>query len=337
VESDKSRFNWLTVFFPKLILLALIVSYILGAEVLACCLTYPGTCYHDEHGNKVDPYPCPEHCTAENMCPPGQLWCPCRTHDCCGGHPECCVHPSICNITVIPTSTTLCPIQITENHCCPKDYEWDATYRCCLPDDIAVREVEMHGVRWFINSTGHCANILYCQQKMTETGIKCAYGEGPCGIDSDGNDMGDCGTGLVCRSNFLILDPHDTGCCLEHQQWNGRECLPHDPDFQSPWLAKWTRTAGNPTPAGIIKQTGGGPITVHVLAGATIPNNTEAAGWDAKPSWWGDSTQQGDVRFEPVWSHNRYPECSPTLGGDWDDHCFYCEAAYPYRIPPSPI
>ncbi|MBU0762433.1 MAG: hypothetical protein KKD39_05355 [Candidatus Altiarchaeota archaeon] len=240
--------------------------------------------------------------------------------------------------TIPPTTTTTICREIEVNHCCPVGYEWDKTFRCCMPSTMAVRKVEMHDPT-YMETPDPCGGggtvcriVNYCEEKEAELGQKCSHGEGPCRLMDDcGNRINQCEPGLNCTfSDFAVTD-WESACCNPGETYNGRECLAQDEDYMAPWLARWTRSRGTNIPMGpVLNQTGGGPIVIHIAAGATIPNGTEAAGWDAIHP----TSPYYDQRYESaLWR----PQQCKYLRGESAEYCFYGMGAWPYRTPPSPI
>ena len=246
-----------------------------------------------------------------------------------------------CSIGGATSAPGTCPQDIAESHCCPQGYEYDRTYRCCMDVSHAVRIVEMHKVADIMLSDSNppetrdaqncfqgCAKVAYCEQKIKETGKTCGLGEGGCRtLDRCGNRINECGGGLVCQQSVNSENVLDSACCLPHQQWNGRECIPYD--NLHPWQATWTRSGGNPEGGDVIRQDGGGPIYIHAAGGGNIPDMTEAAGWGIGCPGGGNCY---DPRFEEI-PRPHFPDICTSAR----ESCFYCNAGWPYRIPPSPI
>jgi|GEM_PF-5412996 len=280
----------------------------------------------------------------------------CRNTNCCDAQRECCYagHVMECNIIdPPPEEVALCEIEITEDHCCPESFEYDKTFRCCMPSAQAVRLVEMY-VPTPINLQDSnpperadpdgcyegCALVGYCEQKIKETGQKCSWGEGHCRtVDRCSNEIlptdprYECEGGLLCSQSVNSENDFDSACCTEDEVWTGRDCIPKplegnvNEEMITPWIAAWTRTGGNPTGGGILRQTGGGPIFIYTGAGGHIPNITESAGkFQHCPN---DDQFCIDLRYTPDFTRER---CKSSNG-----LCYECEAAWPYRIPPSPI
>jgi hypothetical protein len=244
--------------------------------------------------------------------------------------------------------------RIVPNHCCPtidgQVYEYDLTHRCCMPVEVAVVAVSMH---YTIEVEGEPRRIAYCEEKKLETGSKCIHGEGACREkDESGNAAHECEGDdadppeLVCTMNRYVTDPLNTACCKVNETWDGRDCNPINKT--NPWFARWTRT--QESGGGASDQQGGGSIYIYSAAGATLPNGTEAAGWDAiaqgrlddrwKTQGAARPLRGGDFwKWPPSTDHGEF-NCRMNEDGfdsTTGEYCIDCFGAWPYRTPPAPI
>ena len=217
----------------------------------------------------------------------------------------------------------------------------------------------------------------YCDfRSLIDPGNPCQRGEGACRLkDTSGNlllpddDAYECIQGdnpTLCTKSVHSLSDLETGCCFPGEEWNGKACVALSDLERTPWYLTWTRTGNNTIPDEykefIKAQTGGGPIIIYSAGGATIPNGSEAAGWGVNCST-GDAGCEdgryqagykrllGNVLHSPVMQagtmdFTKWPalKCSSEankLMGQYfqgsSEYCFYCEGAWPYKVPPSPV
>ena len=161
---------------------------------------------------------------------PGGMFTECGDQDCCLGHGECCLPEGAsigCGTEPSSTTTTTlmygtCDVYPLPNHCCPTGYEYDLTFRCCMPENQAVRLVEMYDRRPMeptdpsMGLTGNdcCVDVGYCEEKMRETGQPCMHGEGPCrNVTRDGQTVNECGPGLSCAQSYFSTSKWETASC----------------------------------------------------------------------------------------------------------------------------
>ncbi|MFH0861495.1 MAG: hypothetical protein V1875_00555 [Candidatus Altiarchaeota archaeon] len=223
-------------------------------------------------------------------------------------------------LVIIPLFVSaVCDDYPLPNHCCPVGYEFDLTHRCCMPEDEAVRLVEMQDRRAMeptdasmgMGGDDCCVEVGYCEEKIRETGNLCGHAEGPCRNETrDDQPVNECENGLACAQSYFSTSKWETACCKEGTEiWTGKECMAYN--NSAPWYASWTRS---------------GDVKLHSLGGQMIPNGPEAAAFN-----------------NPQIPYNIWPYDQRNMGqGDeirWCDNnnCGACRLSILYKPPPSPI